>query len=77
MENFRERITIDENICNGRPTIRGKRIAVNTILDFLSAGDTIEDILKQYPNLEEKDITACLRFAAEIMNNNFMIQPVA
>ena len=68
MGNLRERITIDEKICNGKPTIRGKRITVNTILEFLSAGDTIEDILIQYPGLEKEDISACLLFAAELMN---------
>lgn len=76
MENFRNRITIDENICNGKPTIRGKRITVNTILEFLSAGDSNDDILKQYPSLEKEDILACLQFAAELMNKNFIIKPV-
>ncbi|MFC2100841.1 DUF433 domain-containing protein [Bacteroidota bacterium] len=77
MENYRNRITIDENICNGKPTIRGKRITVNTILEFLSAGDSSEEILKQYPSLEKEDITACLKFAADLMNKNFIIKPVA
>ncbi len=77
MENYRERITIDENICNGKPTIRRKRIAVNTILEFLSAGDSVEEILKHYPGLEKEDISACLQFAADLMNKNFTIKPVA
>lgn len=77
MENYRNRITIDENICNGKPTIRGKRITVNTVLEFLSAGDSNDDILKQYPSLEKEDILACLQFAAELMNKNFIIKPVA
>lgn len=77
MEYLRDRITIDEKICNGKPTIRGKRITVNTILEFLSAGDTPDDILKQYPGLEKEDISACLKLAAELMNKNYMIKPVA
>jgi uncharacterized protein (DUF433 family) len=77
MEYLNYRITLDENICNGKPTIRGKRITVNTILEFLSAGDSAEDILKQYPGLEREDITACLQFAADLMNKNYMIKPVA
>ncbi|MBU2650132.1 MAG: DUF433 domain-containing protein [Bacteroidetes bacterium] len=77
MENYRSRITIDDSICNGKPTIRGKRITVNTILEFLSAGDSSEEILKQYPGLEKEDITACLQFAADLMNKNFIIKPVA
>ena len=77
MEYLNYRITLDENICNGKPTIRGKRITVNTILEFLSAGDSTEDILKQYPSLEKEDITACLQFAADLMNINYMIKPLA
>ena len=77
MEYISNRITINEKICNGKPTIRGKRITVNTILEFLSAGDTSEDILKEYPTLEKEDISACLQFAADLMNRNYMIKPVA
>ncbi|MFW5974609.1 MAG: DUF433 domain-containing protein [Bacteroidota bacterium] len=77
MEYIRDRITIDEKICNGKPTIRGKRITVNTILDFLSSGDSEKEILKQYPGLEEEDIKACLQFAADLMNKNYVIKPVA
>jgi len=65
-----DRIIIDANICNGKPTIKGKRIAVNTILEFVSAGDSPDEILKQYPSLETKDISACLQFAADLMNRN-------
>jgi uncharacterized protein (DUF433 family) len=43
------RITIDPGVCNGKPTLRGKRITVQTILEFLSAGDSEEEILAQYP----------------------------
>ena len=77
MEYIRDRITIDEKICNGKPTIRGKRITVNTILDFLSSGDSEKEILKQYPGLEKEDIKACLQFAADLMNKNYVIKPVA
>jgi len=72
-----DRITIDENICNGKPTIRGKRITVQTILDFLSAGTTIEEILKQYPSLEKEDVYACLKFASELMNRSYTVKTVA
>jgi len=77
MENLIERITIDPDLCNGKPTIRGKRITVHTILDFLSAGDSTEDILEQYPSLEPKDIEACLFFASRVMQNNFDIELIA
>ena len=72
-----DRITIDDNICNGRPTIRGSRITVQTVLDYLSAGDSSTDILDQYPSLEPDDIQACIKFAADLMSRNFTIKTVA
>jgi len=70
------RITIDPDKLNGRPAIRGQRIAVQTILEFLSNGDKIEDILLHYPTLEKEDIFACLYFASELMENKYSIEPV-
>lgn len=61
MDNL-ERIVVDEAICNGKPTIKGTRITANTVLEFLSAGDTIEDIIAEYPTLTREDILACLKF---------------
>ncbi|MGL5111883.1 MAG: DUF433 domain-containing protein [Flavobacterium sp.] len=77
METIADRITIDDRICNGKPTIRNKRITVNTILGFLSSGESREEILLQYPSLENEDIDACLKFASELMNRNFTIKEVA
>ena len=77
MEYIFDRITIDDNICNGRPTVRGTRISVQTILDFLSVGDSNADILNQYPSLEPDDISACIKFAADLMNRNYSIKTVA
>lgn len=76
MDSLLSRITIDDSKLNGKPAIRGKRISVQTILEFLSAGDSAEEILAQYPSLEPDDIKACLRFAAEIMSNQYVIKPV-
>ena len=59
------RITIDPEVCNGKPTIRGKRITVQTILEFLGAGESREEILHQFPSLEAEDIDACLSSMAE------------
>ena len=59
---FDGRITIDPDICNGKPTIRGKRIAVQTVLGYLSEGDSAEEILEQYPSLDAEDIRACLSY---------------
>jgi uncharacterized protein (DUF433 family) len=77
MKKLTTRITTDDKICNGKPTIRGKRITVQTILEYLSAGDKPEDILKQYPTLEMDDIRACLKFAATLMGNSYSISNVA
>lgn len=77
MEYIADRITIDPGICNGKPTIRGKRIAVQTILEFLGAGESREEILRQYPSLEPADIDASLKFASDLMNRNFIIKTVA
>ena len=74
MSYISDRITIDEEICNGKPTIRGKRIAVQTVLEYLSAGESIEEVLSQYPSLEREDITACLEFASGLMNRNYVIK---
>lgn len=74
MNHASDRITIDEKICNGKPTIRGKRITVQTILEFLSAGESVEEILNQYPMLEREDISACLEFATNLMNRNYVIK---
>jgi len=77
MEYVSNRITIDEKVCNGKPTIRGSRITVQSILDFLSAGNTTEDLLKEFPKLEAEDIQDSLRFAANLMGRNYSIKPVA
>ncbi len=77
MSNLISRITIDPNICNGKPTIRSKRITVQTILEYMAAGDSKEEILKQYPVLDENDIKACLEFALKLMNNSFSVKSVA
>jgi uncharacterized protein (DUF433 family) len=69
-----DRITLDPEICNGRPTIRGKRITVQTVLEFLSAGEEPQEILRQYPSLEMEDIRACLSAAARLMDHQYIIQ---
>ncbi len=60
------RITIDAEICHGKPTIRNKRYTVDMILDLLSAGSTHAEILEDYPNLDEEDILACLAYATKV-----------
>ncbi|MGO9485396.1 MAG: DUF433 domain-containing protein [Rhodomicrobium sp.] len=62
----RNRITIDPAVCNGKPTIRSLRITVQTVLEYLSAGESQEEILLQFPMLEPEDISACLRLANKL-----------
>ena len=76
MQGLGNRITVDVDVLGGKPAIRHKRISVQTILEFLASGDTVEDILKQYPSLEREDVYACLEFASAILQNNFEIEPV-
>ena len=64
MDKLISRITIDPQVCNGKPVVRGMRITVKTILDFLAAGETIENLLHAYPYLEREDIFACLQYAS-------------
>lgn len=59
-----DRITVDPEVCGGRPCIRGLRIRVKDILDMLADGATSEDILRDYPYLEAADIAATLEYAA-------------
>ena len=58
------RITIDPEVCGGRPCIRGLRIRVKDILDMLAGGATRQEILADYPCLEDEDITAALEYAS-------------
>ncbi len=72
-----DRITIDPDICNGKPTIRSMRITVQTILEYLNAGDSKTAILENYPTLEMEDIDACLKFAVQLMARNYTLMPLA
>jgi uncharacterized protein (DUF433 family) len=64
--NLTDRITIDPQICHGKPTIRGLRYPVETILELLSSGMTPEEILADYEDLEREDILAALQFATRL-----------
>ena len=71
------RIELHPDICNGRPVIRGTRISVQTILEFLGAGDTIDDLLSAYPHLSREDILAALRYSSRLMAHRYRIEQVA
>ena len=65
-EELLSRITIDPKVCFGKPCIRGHRIWVSLILDLLASGTSSEDLLRDYPDLEEADIRACIAYGAEM-----------
>jgi uncharacterized protein (DUF433 family) len=64
MTNLLDRITVDPQQCGGRPCIRGLRVRVKDVLDMLAGGATRAEILRDYPYLEDEDITAALEFAS-------------
>jgi len=64
-----ERITIDPNICHGKPCIKGTRIMVSNILNLLAHGASEEEILKGYPELTHEDISAALSYAESVIKD--------
>lgn len=72
-----ERISIDPSFCNGRPCIRGTRITVQTILEFLGSGDSVDDVLEEFPALTREDVLACMKVSSELMGNHFTVLKVA
>ena len=71
------RISINPNICFGKPCIKGHRIWVSLILDFLASGESIQSILNNYPGLEEADILACIAYGAEMARDRYVDFPMA
>lgn len=67
MDNLLKRITINPNVAHGNPTIRNSRYTVGAILEYLAGGDTVEDILNEFPDLEKDDVLACLAYASAAM----------
>ncbi len=61
-----DRISIDPRICHGQASVKGTRIPVHQIVRMLASGDTVEDLLTDYPSLTREDIMACLDYAAEL-----------
>lgn len=76
-EELLDRISINPNICFGKPCIRGHRIWVSLILDLLASGTTPEEILDNYPGLAIEDIQACIAYGAEMSRERFVDIPLA
>jgi len=75
MDDWKERISIDPNVCHGKPCIKGTRIWVSLIVDNLAAGSSEEEILEAYPSLNREDIRAALAFAAEMTRERYVDIP--
>jgi uncharacterized protein (DUF433 family) len=58
-----DRIMIDPEICHGKPVVRGLRFPVEPLLEYMAAGDSFEDVLSEFPDLEREDLLACIQFA--------------
>jgi len=63
---MKERLSIDSRVCHGQACIKGTRIPVYQIVAMLANGDTIDDLLQEYPSLEREDILAALDYAASL-----------
>jgi len=75
-ENLLSRISIDSDICFGKPCIKGHRLWVSLILDFLASGMTIQTILNNYPGLQEEDVLACIAYGAEMSRERYVEVPL-
>jgi uncharacterized protein (DUF433 family) len=75
-EELLKRITIDPNVCFGKPVVRGTRIWVSLILDFLSSGDSIVEIIREHPYLTREEILACIAYGAEVARERFVPIPM-
>jgi uncharacterized protein (DUF433 family) len=75
-DNLLARISINPNICFGKPCIRGHRIWVSMILDYLAGGVSIEELLEEYPGIEREDVLACIAYGAEMSKGYFVEIPI-
>ena len=71
-----ERISIDPNVCFGKPCIRGTRVWVSLILDLLASGSSIDDLLTEYPQLTVDDIRAAIAYGAEMARERYVEIPL-
>ena len=69
MENLHDRIEINSSIMLGKPVIKGTRITVESILDELALGYTVEDVVKAHPTINDEDVFAAIKYAASIVKN--------
>ena len=77
MTSLAERIAWDPDVCNGKPVVAGTRITVQSILEYLSAGDSPEEVIRYFRELQPEDISACLKFAARMLDRHWLPLPAA
>lgn len=73
--NWKDRISVDPNICHGKVCIKGTRIMVSVVLDNLASGEPVESILRSYPALKAEDIQAALWYAADLARDRVVSVP--
>jgi len=73
MDTLLSRITMNKDVCKGKPSIRGMRFTVSQMLDLIASGMASDEILNDYPYLEVDDIAACLQYASCVLNNRDML----
>jgi uncharacterized protein (DUF433 family) len=71
-----DEIEIHPDVCNGRPVLHGTRIAVQSVLEMLAAGDSVDDVLEAFPSLRREQVLACVDHAARLMGNRYSLQKV-
>jgi uncharacterized protein (DUF433 family) len=71
-----EWIEFDPDVCNGRPVLRGTRIAVQSVLEMLAAGDSVENVVAAFPSLQREQVLACVEHAARLMGNQYSVERV-
>ena len=69
MADWEKRITVDPEVLAGKPIIKGTRLSVDFIIELLSGGISMEEILENYPRITKEDILACLAYAADVLQD--------
>ena len=74
MFSIMSRIELNPAVCSGKPVVRGTRITVQTVLSYLSAGDSADDVLRAHPRLSREDVLACLEYARRLSDVHTTIE---
>lgn len=74
-----ERITVDPQVCGGKPCVRGHRIWVSLVLGLLAGGMSVDEVLGEYPQLDDADVRACIAYGAKLADGRFvdLAEPVS